>query len=296
MITLKWSGMNARDEIYGCVDHINHELTRKNDFDKDFIMKTCLVASDLPVAYKVDNFNRQNLVLIQTNWPGIRAAIEKGVDLVNTFGIDRDTLTSNNALIPIIYYFYKILGLHLRGTTPFDVRNATAIRQFLTISLLNNVFGRAADNMQQSTRRVLQEQLRNAQDFPLRTLFDEIARFSRSPYLDEYALDNILSFQYGRQVTFLALSLLYDDNTWGTMTFHQDHIFPQSLFRRKRMVDAGLTEAQQTQYLELSNNIANLQLILSQENIGKSDEVIEEWLATRDASFRSRHLIPDDDD
>jgi hypothetical protein len=33
----KW--LKARDEIYGFVDHLNNDLSRKNDFDKDFIMK-----------------------------------------------------------------------------------------------------------------------------------------------------------------------------------------------------------------------------------------------------------------
>jgi len=159
MVTLKWSGINAREEIYRCVDRVNNELTRKNDLDKDFVMKTCLVLSDLGVTYKVENFNKQNLMLIQQNWDGIKSAIERGVDLVNTFGIDRDTLTSANALIPIIYYLYKTPTTHLQGSTQFDKDNATAIRRWLIVSLLNNVFGRASDGVLTETRRVLREQL-----------------------------------------------------------------------------------------------------------------------------------------
>ena len=296
MVTLKWSGVNAREEIYRCVDRVNNDLTRKNDLDKDFVMKTCLVLSDLGVTYKVENFNKQNLMLIQQNWDGIKSAIEKGVDLVNTFGIDRDTLTSANALIPIIYYLYKTPTTHLQGSTQFDKDNATAIRRWLIVSLLNNVFGRASDGVLTETRRVLREQLALSPHFPIDALNSEIGKASKSPYLDEFALDTFLSMTYGKQTTFLALSLLYDDNAWGTMVYHQDHIFPQSLFRKKRLEAAGLTESQQAQYLELSNNIANLQFLLAPENVGKSDDTIDQWLTTRDVGFRSRHLLPADDD
>lgn len=296
MVTLKWSGVNAREEIYRCVDRVNNELTRKNDLDKDFVMKTCLVLSDLGVTYKVENFNKQNLMLIQQNWDGIKSAIEKGVDLVNTFGIDRDTLTSANALIPIIYYLFKTPATHLQGSTQFDKDNATAIRRWLIVSLLNNVFGRASDGVLTETRRVLRDQLALSPSFPIDALNSEIGTASKSPYLDEFALDTFLSMTYGKQTTFLALSLLYDDNAWGTMVYHQDHIFPQSLFRKKRLEAAGLTEAQQAQYLGLSNNIANLQFLLAPENIGKSDDTIDHWLTTRDAGFRARHLLPADDD
>jgi len=296
MVTLKWSGVNAREEIYRCVDRVNNELTRKNDLDKDFVMKTCLVLSDLGVTYKVENFNKQNLMLIQQNWDGIKSAIERGVDLVNTFGIDRDTLTSANALIPIIYYLYKTPTTHLQGSTQFDRDNATAIRRWLIVSLLNNVFGRASDGVLTETRRVLREQLALSPNFPIDALNSEIGKPSKSPYLDEFALDTFLSMTYGKQTTFLALSLLYDDNAWGTMVYHQDHIFPQSLFRKKRLAAAGLTDVQQAQYLELSNNIANLQFLLAPENIGKSDDTIDHWLTTRDAGFRARHLLPAADD
>ncbi len=45
LVTSKWVG-NAREEIYGFVDRINSELTRKNEFDKDFtklLLRQCAV-------------------------------------------------------------------------------------------------------------------------------------------------------------------------------------------------------------------------------------------------------------
>ncbi len=87
MVTSNWDGVNARDEIFNFVDRVNTQLTRRNDFDKDFIMKSCLVLTDLPVAYKVQNFNNANLTTIRQHWPKIKKAVEQGTDLANSFGI-----------------------------------------------------------------------------------------------------------------------------------------------------------------------------------------------------------------
>jgi hypothetical protein len=123
MVTSNWGGINAREEIFRFVDRINKELMRWNDFDKDFIMKTCLVVADLRVAYKVQNFNAQNLQKIRNRWEDIKSAVERTVNMVNFFGIDRDNLTSANALIPLIYYLSSRPGLTLRCCTPFEARN-----------------------------------------------------------------------------------------------------------------------------------------------------------------------------
>ena len=71
-------------------------------------MKSCLVLSDLDQRYKVGNFTSTNLKLIEANWKRIKASLELTIRLVNRFGIDRETLTSVNALLPIAYYLHRI--------------------------------------------------------------------------------------------------------------------------------------------------------------------------------------------
>jgi hypothetical protein len=296
MVAAKWGEMNARDVIYKFVDSINSDLTRKNNFDKDFIMKNCLVLSDLPVQYRVENFNNQNLELMRVKWEGIKTAISAGVDLVNCFGVDRDNLTSANALIPIIYYLHGHPGVTVRGgTTPHDVRNASNVRRWLVAALLNNVFGGNSDGVLEAARRVLQ-QSRDEGDFPISQLNEALAKLGKNSAFDKYAVDDFLSLTYGRQLTFLALSLLYDDKDWGTMTYHQDHVFPKSLFTPDNMDAAGLTSEERVRYLALRDRIGNLELLLQHENEEKSNQSFETWLRTRDASFRQRHLIPSEDD
>jgi uncharacterized protein with ParB-like and HNH nuclease domain len=292
MITSKWGGMNARDEIYGFVDRINTYLTRKNDFDKDFIMKSCLVLSDLPVAYKVQNFNVKNLSLIQSKWDEIKQAIENGIDAVNYFGVDRDNLTAANALIPVIYYLLHHPKVNLRGDTPVDVKNSMSVRQWVTMALLNNVFGGSSDNMLNIIRATLQEHSAEAA-FPVDAINAVTTRAGRTAYFDSDAIERYSYNTYGTKLTFLALSILYPDNNWGIVICHQDHIFPQAMFSKKVLEKASFSTEKYYRYLSLKDRLGNLELLSSEENQEKSDQPFENWITTRDTTFKSRHLIPD---
>lgn len=288
MVTSSWEGVNAREEIFNFVDRVNTKA-RRNDFDKDFIMKSCLVLTDLPVAYKVQNFNNANLTTIRQQWPSIKKAVEKGVDLANSFGIDRDNLTSANALIPVIYYLFKNSGVTFLGSTPFEERNADQIRRWLIMALLNGVFGGTSDNMLRDIRASLQQMPGPGSDFPVDAVNLTVRKARRSAEFDDSALEDALGLTYGQQQTFLALSLLYDDAGWGTMSYHQDHIFAQTLFKPKDLVASGRIE-----WNSKKDRLGNLCLLLASENTGKQDMPLDEWLRSRGPGFLKRHLIPED--
>ena len=289
MVTSNWDGVNAREEIFSFVDRLNTELTRKNDFNKDFIMKSCLVLTDLPVAYKVQNFNNTNLTTIREAWPAIRDAVERGVDLANSFGIDRDNLTSVNALIPVIYYLLKNPGVTFRGSTPFEVSNADSMRRWLIVSLLKGAFGRASDSLLRDIRAAIASTDCPGADFPVAAINEAIGRTGLSAGFDTYTLDEVLAFTYAKQQTFLALSLLYDEAAWGTMQFHQDHLFARGLFKPKE-----LSASNRHDWLSRKERLGNLCLLLAHENTGKQDMPLSQWLASRDEGFMRRHLIPED--
>ncbi len=295
MVTSKWGDVNAREEIYGFVEYLNSDLLRRNDFDKDFVMKTSLVVSDLPVQYRVENFNNQNLNLIRQNWDHIKDATERAVTLVNTFGIDRDTLTSVNALIPLIYFLSRHPGKSLLGSTPFDGRNANLIRRWLLGALLNNAFGGSSDTALTETRKILASQSSD-DDFPAEALNRQLSTAGRFPEFNDYAIGEFLAITYGRRESFLALSLLYDDRNWGAIPYHVDHIFPRALFAPSKLEAAGIDHRTRDRYGDLMNRVGNLELLTAAENIVKSNQDFASWLTTRDVSFRHRHLIPDDDD
>lgn len=285
MVTSKWDGVNAREEIFGFVDALNTQLTRSNSFDKDFVMKSCLVLSNLPVVYKVQNFSNDNLDLIRRNWREIKSAISRGVDLINSFGIDRDKLTSVNAVIPVAYYLFRHPGVTLRGTSAFEVRNALTLRSWIVMALLRGVFGRASDQLLTSIRAAMQGQVGEF-DFPYDAISEVIVSTGLSAGFDENAIQDALSKSYGGRQAFLTLSLIYDDVSWGTIPHDQDHIFPSSMFKARDLAPDRLD------WLKKKDRVGNLCLLMGSENRSKQDLSPYEWLSSRDSSFLVRHLIP----
>lgn len=287
MLTSKWSA-NAKDMIEVFIGYVNG--LGRNKFGLEFVMRTCLVLCDLPVRYRINNFTNQNITKIENNWEKIKSAIERAIRLVNAFNIG---LTSQNALIPIAYYLYQHPEVSLLGTTLFDERNASLVRRWLILVLLNKIFGRAPEQVLVNTRHVLTRYSAQA-DFPFDALNAELEEMGRSIHPTESFIQRFLGVTYPNAS--FHLSLLYNDHAWAIIPqLEQDHIFPKALFDRQAMAQMGLDTARQERYLTLRDRIGNLELLNGEENRTKKAQPFETWLATRDSSFRKRHLIPEDD-
>jgi len=292
MITSKWEGVSARQEIYDFVDHLNSGLDARNDIDKDFIMKSCLVLCDLDQRYKVANFTTKNLKLIEMNWKRIKVSLEATLRLVNRFGIDGEVLTSVNALLPIAYYLNRTGRGSLDGSTPFEAANAKRIHHWLLGSLLNGVFSGSSDQTIGTARAILQNAIKTGQDFPYRALVQGLASRGRVTEFDDNNIDGLLDSSYGKRTCFLALSLLYDAHNWGSTKHHIDHIIPRSLADRQALMALNLPETRIERILDSLNRVGNLQLLLGRENLEKSNTPFGDWIQTRDSEFHERHLIP----
>jgi len=296
MITSKWEGMSARQEIYDFVEHLNNNLDNKNNLDKDVIMKSCLVLSDIDPKYKVSNFTKSNLKIIESNWRNIKKGLESTLRLVNRFGIDRENLSSVNALLPIAYYLYRLGRGSLDGSTPFEAKNSKLIHRWLLGSLLNGVFAGNSDNTIKLSRSIIQEALKTGQDFPYQALVQGLVSRGRVTTFDDNNIEGLLETKYGSRICFLALSLLYDGQNWGSGQHHVDHIVPQSLGNRKALMALNIPESRIQKILDSVNGLGNLQLLLGRENLEKSNTPFTEWIRTRDRGFLDQHLIPDDPD
>jgi hypothetical protein len=287
-----WEQEDARKEIHNFVDHLNRNLGSRNDLDKDFVIKACFVLCDLPVKYNISSFTRKNLKLVEKNWPAVKSALERCVNLSNQFGIDGENLSSANTLIPIAYYLYQNPAETLLGGSRWESRNADTIRRWLTMALLNGVFGGSSDTMLSSLRDVLRSFGKKGRDFPTDKLNKAISQRGRSANFDEKAVAKLLAFEYGDPHTFLALTLLYDEKAWGNIKHHQDHIFPKSAFSVAGLKRAGVPKADFEPIIKLRDHIGNLQLLTERENTQKRGQEFKVWIRTRKPMFRRIHLIP----
>jgi hypothetical protein len=168
------------------------------------------------------------------------------------------------------------------------------IHRWLIGSLLNGVFGGSSDQTIGVSRTIIQGSLVSGRDFPYRPLVDGLARRGRLVNFDDNNVDGVLDINYGQRGCFLALSLIYDTNNWGSVKYHIDHIIPRSLADRKALMAKNLPEPLIKRILDSANRLGNLQLLLGRENLEKSNIPFAQWIQTRDSDFLERHLIPNE--
>ena len=293
MFTSKWQKYKAKNEIDELLWNLNTQMQRQNRFALEFIMRSCLVLSELPVPYRVNSFTNSAIAEIENQWPAIKQTLERTVRLVNSFGIDQNNLTSSIALIPLAYFLHRYPSVTFLNNSRFEVKNAKMMRRWLVMALLNGVFGRASQQVLTNTRSTIAA-VPSGGDFPYLALNDELSRLNYTVRLDAVGKQRFLSTTYPN--TFLPLSILYSDFLWGVIPHQQDHIFPKALFSLENNAFASLSEAHQRRFQELSNRLGNIELLSEQENNEKRAMPFDEWLISRDDTFLDRHMIPGDKD
>lgn len=290
--TAQWETLDARSEIHGFTDTLN-ETGHGYRFGKDFVLKACLyLTADLPVQYKVKNFTRPNLRKIEENWQTIKDALSLTVRLISRFGFHSKNIVAPLVLLPVAYYLMK------RGNMSFDTSSAAAdadaqiaIRKWFTFVTLKNALGGSTDTKLTRMRDLLRTA--DGDGFPADALYTSL---EIEPRLNDNETESFLAYGYQGRYTNLILSLLYPDRDWSASQFHEDHIFPKSEFTVRSLRKRGYDDRAIRSYMDKFNTVPNLQLITDSENLSKNATPFDEWLATRDAAFKGRHLIPELDD
>ena len=295
--TAQWKEKDAREEIYDLVDNLN-VVGESFNFGKDFVLKASLVLADIPaIEFKVNNFNQQNMLAIEAQWDGISRALRLTVNLLASWGYNRETLVSNNAVIPLAYYLYKQgnpVNFVVSGHCKDDRDN---MHRWLMTALLKRTFSGQPDNVLRAIRRVIAE---DHSRFPIHRIFDALRPTAKSMTFDEAQLEGLLGYQYRQSYTFTVLTLLYP---WLNFEhhFHVDHIFPRSMFTEKELESRGIPRDQWCRWLDHVNDLANLQLLQGIANQEKSDKEFEAWLQSSQqtplemTSYCDLHIIPDVD-
>ena len=295
--TAQWKEKDAREEITTFVDEIN-SIGDGFNINKDFVLKNCLVLSGFrDIAFKVDNFNQKNMLTIEQKWDEITRAIKSAVILVSCLGYHRDTLTSNNALIPIAIYLYKIgCPSNLAESSKYET-DRKLIFKWLVIALLKRTFSGQPDNVLRPIREVISG---SQNGFPYEEIINKLKGTTKSMSFDDDEIYNLLYYQYGQPYTYSALAFIYPSLDFRNK-FHQDHIFPKKLFAEKRLKKRGISDNDIEFYLENYNCLANLQLLEGVPNQEKSGKDFDSWIKEKYPNnnnrkmYMERHYIPDID-
>lgn len=293
----QWENHDAREEITEFVEEVN-AIGGGFRINKDFVLKTALVLTDFTdIAFKVDNFNKPNMMKIEANWDNIKRAIKQSVNLVSSFGYSGETLSSNNALIPIAYYLLTI-GMPENFVESGTTRdNKAKIKKWLIMALLKKAFSGQPDNVIRPIRDIIREN--GTGDFPISQIIDRFKGTNKSILFTEDDIDEyLLKLKYGKSETLSTLMLLYPSLDFSNK-FHEDHMYPKSKFRKSYLRKMGVPEEKLDEYIDTVNDISNLQLLPAQLNEEKLNTDFDTWFNTEQATetdkiqYRKIHYLPD---
>lgn len=293
----QWENHDAREEITEFVEEVN-AIGGGFRINKDFVLKTALVLTDFTdIAFKVDNFNKPNMMKIEANWDNIKRAIKQSVNLVSSFGYSGETLSSNNALIPIAYYLLTI-GMPENFVESGTTRdNKAKIKKWLIMALLKKAFSGQPDNVIRPIRDIIREN--GTGDFPISQIIDRFKGTNKSILFTEDDIDEyLLKLKYGKSETLSTLMLLYPSLDFSNK-FHEDHMYPKSKFRKSYLRKMGVPEEKLDEYIDTVNDISNLQLLPAQLNEEKLKSDFDTWFNTEQITetdkiqYRKIHYLPD---
>jgi hypothetical protein len=276
----QWEKRDARTEIHELVDEINRQ---KGDFDfsQDLVLKAGLLLNDInKVAFKVENFNRENMSKLEDNWVEVRRSLLLAARLISTLGFDGKTLRAKSALLPIAYY------IHLRGlddaylTTTKHAEDRKKIQMWLIKSLLKSsgIWGSGLDTLLTALRDIIRDHGQNG--FPLTLIEEGMKRRGKGLDYENEEIEDLLDSGYNDTRTFSLLALLFPFADLNNQ-FHIDHIFPRSRFTKRDLRKENLSEDNIERFIAVRDGLANLQLLEGPVNTEKMAKLPAQWLEER---------------
>ncbi|GAA8176339.1 hypothetical protein HpDR147_15600 [Helicobacter pylori] len=223
---------------------------------KDQVLKTCLLLIGKDTTFELKNFNKKNIKEIEENWEKITESIYNAAKLLKNFGY-ASYLGSAYILSSLAYFYFlnpKMDKNDEEQALKF-VRNAQITSYFTpsTDTKLNNIANSMKDV---KTFESFNHNLAKHQTCPLKITNDAIEEMMCS---SSHAL------------VFPILQILYPHLDYKTTTFHIDHIYPKSKFKKEnKKLDKD--------FYGWKDYLFNRQLLEGAENIAKKDKDPEVWL------------------
>lgn len=224
------------------------------DVGQDQVLKTCLLLIGKDTTFELKNFNKKNIKEIEDNWEKITDSIYNATELLETFGY-AGYLGSAYILSSLAYFYFlnsKMNENDKEQALKF-VRNAQ-ITSYFTPSTDTKLSVIAHSIKEARTFEAFNHNLAKHQTWPLKITNDAIEEMMCS---SSHAL------------VFPILQILYPNLNYKTNTFHIDHIYPKSKFKKEnKKLDKDFC----------GNHLYNLQLLEGAENQAKKDKDPEVWL------------------
>lgn len=249
---------DIREKMHELVDTLKDKGF--SNVGQDQVLKTCLLLIGKDTTFELKNFNKNNIKEIEDNWEKITESIYNAAKLLENFGY-AGYLGSAYILSSLAYFYYKNDNQKMDEYGEYQalifVRNAQITSYFSnsTDTKLNNIANSMKDAQ---TFESFNHNLAKHEKNPLKITNDTIE-------------EKMLYSQYGNSQVFPILQILYPHLKYKTTTFHIDHIYPKSKFKKEN-------KKLNQDFYGWRDYLFNLQLLEGAENIAKKNKDPEVWL------------------
>lgn len=288
-----WTQLDAKKEINGLVD----ELVKEYGYpvNKDFILRTYLILYNDDIKFRVQNFSLKNAKEFEQSWDKIKVVIKEVFQLVTDFGYAPNTLTSLNALHPILYYLYKTDKVKDFCQKIAYKQDRAIIKKWLHVVLLHQIFGGQAEGVLKVIRDTIKKEIvKGGNLFPANAVAKRLSKTNKSISVDEEFIHNLLYTSKENRYAFPILAILFPHLDYKNRDFHLDHCHPVSQFNEKRLKAKGIVlNDNNREYFTDSdyfNSIINLQMLDGNENKSKRDKDLRSWITDNSIVLKKHHL------
>ncbi|GAA6943600.1 hypothetical protein VN0229_10690 [Helicobacter pylori] len=248
---------DIREKMNELVDAL--KLKGFPNVEQDQVLKTCLLLIGKDTTFELKNFNKNNIKEIEENWEKITESIYNAAKLLETFGYVK--YLGSAYILSTLAYFYFL-------KQKMDKNDEEQALKFVRNAQIMGYFGGSTD----TKLSIIAHSIKEARAFE--AFNHNLAKHQTCPLkITNDAIEGMVFFRHSR--VFPILQILYPNLNYKTTTFHIDHIYPKSKFKKENeKLDKGFYEGGNHLY----NLLYNLQLLEGQENSAKKDKDPEVWL------------------
>ncbi|GAA8998222.1 DUF262 domain-containing protein [Helicobacter pylori] len=226
------------------------------NMEQDQVLKTCLLLIGKDTTFELKNFNKNNIKEIEENWEKITESIYDAAKLLETFGYAK--YLGSAYILSTLAYFYFL-------RQKMDKNDEEQALKFVRNAQIMGYFSGSTD----TKLSIISHSIKEARAFE--AFNHNLAKHETNPLkITNDAIESMVFFDRYPRV-FPVLQILYPNLNYKTTTFHIDHIYPKSKFKKEN-------NKLDKDFYECGNHLYNLQLLEGQENSAKKDKDPEAWL------------------
>ncbi|GAA7550240.1 DUF262 domain-containing protein [Helicobacter pylori] len=223
---------------------------------QDQVLKTCLLLIGKDTTFELKNFNKKNIKEIEENWEKITESIYNAAKLLENFGY-AGYLGSAYILSSLAYFYFL--------NPKMDKNDEEQALKFVRNAQITSYFSSTTDIKLSAIAHSIKE----ARTFE--AFNHNLAKHQTwSLKITNDAIEDMMCSS-SHALVFPILQILYPNLNYKTTTFHIDHIYPKSKFKKEnKKLDKD--------FYKCKNHLYNLQLLEGAENQAKKDKDPEVWL------------------